>query len=273
MSVLQGRVAVVTGAARGVGLATAETLAGRGAAVALGDPDVELAAEAASRLGGDAVALPLDVRDRASFGGFLDAVEERLGPLEILVNNAATMAVGPFLEEDEATTEAMIDVNLRGVINGCRLAVPRMLDHGRGHVVNIASMAGKAPVPLAATYSATKHGVVGFTDALRAELRGRGVRLSTIMPTVVDARVGGGIGRTIGPLLEPEDVAEAAVHVLETGKREITVPRWVAAISRPAGLLPPGARDWLLRATGESRSRQRAALQARPGYGSDGESG
>lgn len=266
MGSLSGRVAAVTGAARGIGLATAEALAAEGVSVALGDLDVELAREAAGRLSTPSVALELDVTDPASFRRFLDDAEEALGPLDVLVNNAGIMVVGEFLEEEESATDAMIDINLRGVIRGCRLVMPRMLERGRGHIVNIASMAGKAPVPHAATYSATKHAVVGLTDALRAELQDTGVQLSTIMPTVVDTRLGSGVGKTIAPLLEPEDVAEVIVHVLETGKREITVPRWVAALSKPAAVLPARARDWLLRVTGGDRAMRQADLTVRDGY-------
>lgn len=267
MASLSGLVAGVTGAARGVGLATVERLVAEGVAVALGDSQIGLAREAAERLGERVVPLPLEVTDRDSFTAFLDEAEEALGPLDILVNNAAVMRVGAFLEEDEADTDEMIDINLRGVIRGCRLVLPRMLERGRGHVVNIASMAGRAPAPLAATYSATKHGVVGLTDALRDELRGTGVRISTIMPTVVDSRAGADIGRTIAPLLEPEDVAEVIVHVLRTGKPEVTVPRWVAALSRPAALLPARARSWLVRLTAPEGTGRQARLEASGGSG------
>lgn len=261
MASLEGLVAAVTGAARGVGLATVEGLVAEGVRVALGDPDLDLAREAAERLGEQVVPLPLDVTDPASFAAFLEAAEERLGPLDVLVNNAGLLVVGGFLEEDDEATDAMIDINLRGVIRGCRLVLPGMLARDRGHVVNIASMAGRAPLPLAATYSATKHAVMGLTDALREELRGTRVRMSTIMPTVVETRAGAGVGRTIAPLLEPEDVAEVIVHVLKTGKPEATVPRWVAALSRPAALLPPRARSWLVRLTARERAGRQAELR------------
>src|SRR5947208_873303 len=152
---LAGRVVAITGGARGIGRATAAALIVQGARVAIGDIDAPLAVQSAQKLGGGTVGLPLDVTDRASFDRFLADVEQQLGPLDVLINNAGIMPVGPFIEETDATAERLVDINLHGVIYGSKLALERFLPQGRGHLVNIASVAGKAGFPGGATYCAT----------------------------------------------------------------------------------------------------------------------
>ena len=148
-------------------------------------------------LGPSAVALPLDVTERESFAAFLDGAEEQLGPLDVLVNNAGIMQVGRFIDEDDLTARRMVDINLHGVILGTKLALERMIPRDRGHIVNISSQAGKFGAPGGATYSATKHAVVGLTEAVRGELRlmGAHVDLSYVMPFVVNTELGSGPGR------------------------------------------------------------------------------
>ena len=119
----------------------------KGAKVAIGDLDRELAEQTASELGGETIALELDVTRRDSFEGFLDQVEERLGSLDVLINNAGIMPLGKFVEEDDATAQRMVDINVHGVMYGMKLALPRMERRGSGHIVNIASQAGKAGLP------------------------------------------------------------------------------------------------------------------------------
>jgi NAD(P)-dependent dehydrogenase (short-subunit alcohol dehydrogenase family) len=160
---LAGQVGAITGGARGIGRATAAALIAQGARVALGDIDADLVARAASELGGETVGLPLDVTDRASFAEFLDEVERRLGPLDVLINNAGIMPIGPFVAESDACARRMADINLHGVIFGSKLALERFGPRRRGHLVNVGSIAGKVGVPHAATYCATKYAVVGLT--------------------------------------------------------------------------------------------------------------
>ena len=195
--ILAGETAAITGAARGIGRATAEAFLRQGMRVAIGDVDFDAAAQ--HRRGAWRRARwrsTLDVTDRDSFAAFLDGAEEQLGPLDVLVNNAGIMQVGRFIDEDDLTARRMIDINLHGVILGMKLALERMIPRDRGHIVNIASQAGKFGAPGGATYSATKHAVVGLTEAVRGELRlmGAHIDLSYVMPFVVNTELGSGLG-------------------------------------------------------------------------------
>src|SRR5215212_7691844 len=180
---LHGRVAVVTGGGRGIGKALALALTSEGCRVAIGD--VDTASAEAAELGGETVGLHLDVTDVAGYTAFLDEVERRLGPIDILVNNAGIMTVGPFDEEDDATVIRLLEINLHAVIHGTKEAVRRMKPRGTGHIVNVASSAGKTPFPNLATYCATKYGVVGLSEGVRLELRDTGVEISVLMPGIV----------------------------------------------------------------------------------------
>ncbi|MHB8234654.1 MAG: SDR family oxidoreductase [Solirubrobacteraceae bacterium] len=226
--ILAGETVAITGAARGIGRATAQALLAQGMKVAIGDVDIDAARKTAQELGPSAVALPLDVTDRDSFAAFLDETERQLGPLDVLVNNAGIMQIGRFIDEDDLTAQRMIDINLHGVILGTKLALARMIPRDRGHVVNIASQAGKFGAPGGATYSATKHAVVGLTEAVRGELRlmDAHIDLSYVMPYVVNTELGSGLGEARGlSNLEPADVAEAIVEALQLGLVEVWVPK------------------------------------------------
>ena len=190
--------------------------------VAIGDLDAELAEQAAAEVGPNAAGFALDVTSRDSFEAFVDAAEERFGPLDVLVNNAGIMPVRRFIDEDDATAVRMVDINLHGVIHGMKIALPRMMARNRGHVVNIASQAGKYGAPGGATYSATKHAVIGLTDAVRGELHieGSAVELSYVLPFVVKTELGAGIEDARGmKKLEPGDVADAIVDALKHARR------------------------------------------------------
>ncbi|HWH96328.1 MAG TPA: SDR family oxidoreductase [Baekduia sp.] len=248
--ILTGQVAAITGAARGIGRATAEAFLREGMKVAIGDLDFATAEKTAAELGHGTVAFPLDVTQRASIKAFLDGAEAQLGPIDVLVNNAGIMQVGHKLwDEDDATTQRMIDINVNGVMYGVKEIVPRMLARGRGHVVNIASTAGKGGFPGGATYCGTKHFVVGMSEALRAELRGTGIEVSCVMPVVVDTELASGLIETRGVKhIQPEDVAGAIVSALQEARFDVFVPRSVAGITKVMNLLPRGGRDGLSRA-------------------------
>src|ERR1700754_402622 len=156
---LSGKVAVVTGGARGIGQALARALAREGVVVAIGDLDGAAAEAAAAELANGSIGLALDVTDRPAFTAFLDEVEQRLGPLDILINNAGIMHVTPLDEESDASITRQLEINLHAVIHGTQEAVKRMKPRHTGHIVNVASLAGRAGAPGLATYCATKHGV------------------------------------------------------------------------------------------------------------------
>jgi NADP-dependent 3-hydroxy acid dehydrogenase YdfG len=245
---LTGKVIAITGGARGIGKATALALVRKGARVAIGDLDRELAEQTAAELGGETLALELDVTRRESFEGFLDQVEERLGSLDVLVNNAGIMPLGPFVDEDDLTARRLVDINVHGVMFGMKLAIPRMQLRGRGHIVNLASAAGKGGFPGGATYCGTKHFVVGVSEAVRAELRDTAIEISVVMPAVVNTELGSGLPETRGiKRVEPEDVAEAIVGALERPKFDVWVPRESVAVNKLMQLLPRNAREGIAR--------------------------
>jgi NAD(P)-dependent dehydrogenase (short-subunit alcohol dehydrogenase family) len=263
---LNGKVVAITGGARGIGKATAEALVRRGARVAIGDVDLALAEQTATGLGGGSVALALDVSDRASFEAFLDEAERQLGPLDVLVNNAGIMPVTPFARESEDSFRRQIEINLIGVIHGTQLAMRRMLSRNSGHIVNIASQAGKIGTPGIATYSATKHAVVGLSEAVRAELRGRAVEISCVMPTVVNTELTAGVGQKWVKPVEATDVAEAIVEVLEVPHFDVYVPKSNGALLRSANLMPRAAAEWVGRTVGTDKLMTEVDQGARAAY-------
>jgi NADP-dependent 3-hydroxy acid dehydrogenase YdfG len=267
--ILAGETVAITGAARGIGRATAAALMRQGMKVAIGDVDYEAARQTASELGAAATALPLDVTDRDSFTAFLDGAEAQLGPLDVLINNAGIMQVGRFIDEDDLTAQRMVDINLHGVILGTKLALARMIPRDRGHIVNIASQAGKFGAPGGATYSATKHAVVGLTEAVRGEMRlmGAHVDLSYVMPAVVNTELGSGLGDVRGVSnLEPTDVADAIVEALQFGTVDVWVPKSVKRTSLMVNLLPRKVGEGIGRAIKADRALAGADLNVRRDY-------
>lgn len=246
---LAHRVVVVTGGARGIGRATAEALRMAGASVAIGDIDrdeVECAAAELGVLGGW-----LDVTDAESVAAFHADVERKLGPIDVWINNAGIMPVGSVLEQDEAIIRRAVDINVLGVIHGSRSAARRMAERGHGRIVNVASVAGRLPAPGMAVYNATKFAVVGFGEALDAELATRDVRVSTVFPSFTDTGLLTGIRP--GPMMKPvppQRIADAVVQVLRHGRRHAVVPRRLAAGTATWMLLPRRVSGVLRRAIG-----------------------
>jgi NAD(P)-dependent dehydrogenase (short-subunit alcohol dehydrogenase family) len=236
-----GRVVAITGAARGIGRATARALLAGGAQVAIGDVDAE-ALRAASF---DGPAYPLDVTDPASFERFVAAVEDDLGPLDVLINNAGVLAAGPIADEADEITRRILDVNLLGVITGTKVALRSMLPRGTGHIVNLASISGETYGGGEATYCASKFGVVGFTDAARFELHGRGVRFTLVMPALVDTELTAGSGRLlfVNRRVSPDDVAAAIVRVLRRPRRRVYVPASLGVAVRLRRFVPAQVSD------------------------------
>jgi NAD(P)-dependent dehydrogenase (short-subunit alcohol dehydrogenase family) len=243
---LVGNVVAITGGARGIGRATAAALIAQGARVAIGDIDQALVEQTATELGAGTIGLRLDVTDRASFDAFLTEVERRLEPLDVVINNAGIMPIGPFVQETDATAARMIDINLHGVIFGSKLALERFLPRGRGHLVNVASSAGKSGFPGGATYCATKHAVVGLSEAIRAEVRDSGIDVSIVMPIVVNTELGSGLpdARGFKPV-EAQHVAAEIVEALQFGRVDVYVPKRVGPILRGQAVMPRRVVDFL----------------------------
>src|SRR5229473_973322 len=236
--ILAGETVAITGAARGIGRATA-------------------------------VALPLDVTDRASFTAFLDGAEEQLGPIDVLVNNAGIMQIGRFIDEDDLTARRMVDINVHGVILGTKLALARMIPRDRGHIINISSQAGKFGSPGGATYSATKHAVVGLTEAVRGELRlmGAHIDVSYVMPFVVNTELGAGLGEARGMhSLEPSEVADAIVDALQHGVVDVWVPKSAKRTNALGVLLPRRLSEGMARAMKADRVLAGADANRRRDY-------
>ena len=267
---LAGKVVAITGGARGIGRATAAALIAQGARVAIGDIDAPLAGQAAAELGSGTLGLPLDVTDRASFDAFLTEVENRLGPLDVVINNAGIMPIGPFVDETDATAQRLVDINLHGVILGSKLALARFMLRGRGHLVNIASVAGKGGFPGGATYCATKHAVVGLSEAIRGELKALGhdgISVSCVMPNIVGTELGTGIEATrFSPMLTPEQVAEETLLALKEDRFEVYVPRSAKGVMYVSSLLPRRGREAMARAAKVDRMMLDANMEARKGY-------
>jgi NADP-dependent 3-hydroxy acid dehydrogenase YdfG len=264
---LSGKVVAITGGARGIGKATAEALVRKGCRVAIGDLDTELAEQTASGLGGGTIALTLDVTDRDSFAAFLDEAERQLGPIDVLVNNAGIMPVTKFVEEGDDSIRRQLDINVYGVVAGTQMALERMLPRRSGHVVNLASSAGKAGVPGIATYSGTKHAVVGFTEAVRTELRGSGLGFTYVMPVTVNTALTEGVSDTRGvKKVEPEEVAEAIAEALETGRVDVYVPRSLKYTVAIGGIMPRRWREAMARLMGVDKIISDVPHSARRGY-------
>jgi short-subunit dehydrogenase len=212
---LDGAIVLITGGARGIGKSTAELFATKGATVCVGDLD-----------GGD---FTVDVTSRDSFADFVASVLHHHGRIDVLVNNAGVMPLGDFLSEEDAVSRTTFDVNVWGLIHGMRLVLPHMIERGRGHIVNVASMAGKLVIPGMAVYNASKFAAVGLSAAVREEYRDSGVSVTTVLPSAVRTRLASGVplGRGL-PTVEPEAVARAIVNSVASRRAEVTVPRFLA---------------------------------------------
>ncbi|HME76927.1 MAG TPA: SDR family NAD(P)-dependent oxidoreductase [Mycobacterium sp.] len=261
------RTVAITGGARGIGRATAEACLRAGMSVAIGDVDGAACAAVAAELGDRAVGLPLDVRDAHRFEAFLTEAEDRVGTLDALVNNAGIGPIGLFIHEDPDITRRVLDINIGGVLTGTRLALRRFVPRGHGHIVNLASSAGQIPPAGGATYAATKHAVVGFTRAIRAETRGTGVRTTIVMPGLVRTEMISGFVKPRGTrIVGPEAVAAAVVGALHSGREEMFVPRELGPIARLIAGTPPGIADRVKRALNIDAVMTHADTGARAAY-------
>lgn len=264
---LHGRVVVITGGAGGIGRETAIAFAGAGARVAVADIDGVAARATAELIGDGHGAYATDVRDEHSFGALLAAVQGELGPPLVLVNNAGVMPLGALLDQDDEAVRRAIDVNLWGTLVGTRLALRGMLERGEGHVVNVASMMGRMHAPGAAPYCAAKHGVVGFGGAVRGELEGTGVSLTTVLPSAVRTPLITGLALgSFPPVVEPYEVAAAIVASTRHRRGEVSVPRWLGRVPEIERLFPVRLTAALRRRVGGDAALSGVDAAAREAY-------
>jgi uncharacterized protein len=248
----QGSVAVITGASRGIGEAVAKAAVARGAQVGLisrseGDLHALL-----GKLGGRGAVATADISDREQTERAIAAIEAELGPTGILVNNAGIGAFGAFADTDVETFERLMRVNYLGTVYATKAVLPGLLERGRGHIVNVASIAGRIGAPLEAAYSASKFAVAGLTEAMMIELAPRGIGVSMVNPGPVKTEFFNARGhpyqRKTPKPVSAERVARDVIDVVERDKIEAYVPRWLrqAVVSRV--LFPPLFKAGTLRA-------------------------
>jgi short-subunit dehydrogenase len=254
MDKVRGKTIAITGAARGIGYATAKALLDRGARVVIGDRDVALQESAVAQLSklGQVSGYPLDVTDRESFATFLDkARTDGRGHIDVLINNAGVMPIGPFLEQSEQSIRSSIEVNFYGVLTGCQLVLPDMIAARRGHIINIASLSGLIPVPGQVVYVGAKFAVVGLSAALADEVAPYGVDVSVIMPPFTNTDlISGTKTNAANKPVEPEEIAAAIVKTLEKPKTHVSVPTPVRFVAAAASMLGPRGRRWLQKRLG-----------------------
>jgi short-subunit dehydrogenase len=262
MEEITGKTVLVTGAARGMGKLEASKFAREGCRVIITDVHADGLASAETEMkaqGWPVAAYVLDISDRQSCVALVKRIEEEQGPIDILVNNAGITECYAVLDLSEASLRRMMDVNYFGTTWMMQAVVPRMVERGGGHVVNICSIAGKTGSPLMGGYCATKHAIVGITDSIRMELRGTGVEFSIINPGFVSTGMFEGAKL---PLItrwqDPQKVADAVVRAVRKNQAEVCVPRFaVRLVLFMRGLGLPRLVDWSFRVLGQMDSMER----------------
>ncbi|MGA1836394.1 SDR family NAD(P)-dependent oxidoreductase [Herbiconiux sp. 11R-BC] len=239
-------VAVITGGARGIGYQIAADLLGRGYRVVIGDLDEEATRASAARLGGAATGVRLDITDRPLVAEVIETVEREIGPIDVWVNNAGIMPTGAFATQSIELVRTVADVDYAALVEVTAAILPRLLARRRGTLVNIASATGLKPLAGLAVYSGTKAAVIGFSDALRRELRGTGVHVKVIMPNLATTAMGAGITPPkLTPAVTAAQVSRAVLRAIDGGTFATTVPRSLGGVLRFSRLLPTAVQDWI----------------------------
>jgi len=214
---LENKVALVTGASRGIGFAVARSLAGLGAKVALCARDPERLEKAAAQLkgvGAAVVAIPTDVRNANEISPLVRKAEQTLGAIDILVNNAGIGSFAPVQEASEADWNAILDTNLKAVFLLTKAVAPGMIQRRSGHIINVGSLSGRSAFAGGAIYCASKWGLLGFTQCAAEDLRQYGIRVSAVMPGSVATDFSPHAGKDTSKMLQPEDVAHAVEAIV-----------------------------------------------------------
>ncbi len=259
--------AVVTGAGSGLGQAIAVELAGRGFVVLATDIDLDAAARTAEAIGPGATSLGLDVRDAEACRAAASTALSRGGSLDLWVNNAGVLITGTAWEQDESARQTMIDVNAVGTMNGTVAALERMTESGRGHVINVVSLAGIVAAPGEVAYSASKHAALAFTLGALFDLRRSGfgaIELSAVCPDGIWTPMLEGklddpdaAGSFSGRLLTPEQVAAVVGRLTDRPRPLVVLPRWRGPMLRFFDTYPRVAIRLLPFVMSDARRRQR----------------
>jgi len=253
---LQKKTALITGAAQGIGQAIAAELARAGADIIGADlqvGDLQETGDFVRACGRRFVGFGCDVTNKAAVENLIAAAQSGTG-FDILINNAGILPSGPFLERDFEVWQKTLDVNLRALMHVTYSALPHLLEKKGGHIVNMASIAGKLGTEGVAAYAASKHGVVGFSSALRSELSGTGVGVSWVCPSLVKTRMSEGVTHTfLTPMVTPDEVARAVRRTIERDRIEVFVPRRSRLFTSLIPSLTPKLARWILKTSGASK--------------------
>lgn len=256
---LRGSIGILTGASRGLGVYIAEALTRKGVSLALAArsaDDLKETQARVERLGGRAIAVPCDVGKLKDLQALVDAAESELGPVDLLVNNAGIEKYSNYHELDPEVIEQTLRVNLWAPEVLTRLVLPKMIERRRGHIVNIASVAGKTAVPYNSIYSSSKHGLVGFSWSLREEVKPHGIGVSVVCPGFVsDSGMFHHWSRgkkppSVSRAVSPEKVADAVVRAVEADKAEIIVAKGLTKIVDVTHAISPALTTAIARRTG-----------------------
>lgn len=262
---VDGARVLITGGARGIGAATAQMFAARGARVWIGDVDEDACLRTAEDL--DVRGARLDVTSMSSWHELVGRITAEDGPLDILVNNAGVMPLGPFESEAGQMRDLVLDVNVRGVLNGMQAVIGAMVVRGRGHIINVASMAGMIPIPGMVTYNASKFAALGASLAARQEYAGTGVAVSAVLPSAVRTELASGARLGAGmPTVDPGDVAAAILEVVGSRVARRSVPRWVAPAWEARTFVPERLQNAARRLIDDRRALTSIDTAARGSY-------